>query len=218
VSKPAADLAFARRSDRAAAERLIGVSRETWLRFDRHVEALDKWQRTTNLVAPDTLPHVWTRHVADSAQLVALAPEKPMRWVDFGSGAGFPGLVAAAMIGDGAVTLVESNLKKAAFLREAARAMGVAVSVIPDRAENVLAGPAGADIVSARAVAPLPDLLRLAAPLLTKGAIGLFPKGREASRELTEAAECWRFEATLHPSLTDPDATILRIHSFAGPR
>jgi 16S rRNA (guanine527-N7)-methyltransferase len=207
-----------RAADRRVAESLIDVSRETWDRLDVVVAAVDRWQATTNLVAPATLPHIWSRHVVDSAQLVGLAPADAAIWVDLGSGAGFPGLVVAALSPERVkVHLVESNLKKAAFLREAARAMGIDVAVHALRIERALAEAAGAaDVVSARALAPLPALLGLAEPLLKTGAIGLFPKGRGASVELTQAAECWRFKASLHPSLTDPDARIIRVEEFDG--
>jgi 16S rRNA (guanine527-N7)-methyltransferase len=207
-----------READRQAAERLIDVSRETWARLETLVATLDRWQATTNLVAPNTLNAVWTRHVADGAQLVPLAPPAPARWVDLGSGGGFPGLVVAAMLaGRTEVHLVESNGKKAAFLREAARAMGVAATVHAARAERAL-GCLSADVVSARALAPLPVLVALAEPLLKTGAVGLFPKGREAVAELTETEKSWRFNASLHPSLTDPDARIVRIDRFDGRR
>lgn len=205
----------ARDEDRVAAGRLIDVSRETWGRLERLVEALDRWQPAINLVAPATLAQVWTRHVADSVQLVALAPRPVASWVDLGSGAGFPGLVVAAMLESCTVHLVESTAKKAAFLREAARAMGVSVTVHAARVEHAAIG-LKAEIVSARALAPLADLLGLAEPLLTTGAIGLFPKGREAASELTRAQECWRFNASLHPSRTDPEARIVRIDRFEG--
>ncbi len=206
-------------SGRAEAERLVDVSRETWDRLDRLVAALERWQSTTNLVAPDTLAQVWTRHVADSLQLLPLAPRAEV-WVDLGSGGGFPGLVvAAALAGRTAVHLLESNAKKAAFLREAARLMDVPVVVRAERAEAVLArDPPVAEVVSARALAPLDRLLGLAAPLLKTGAVGLFPKGREASAELTRARESWRFEATLHPSVTEAEARVVRVERFDGPR
>lgn len=202
--------------DRAAAERLIDVSRETWARLDAFVAALDRWQAKTNLVAPTTLDVVWTRHIADSAQLVALAPANCDAWVDLGAGGGFPGLVVAAMLeGRTRVHLVESNGKKAAFLREAARAMGVTATVHAERAEAAIEGLSAA-VVSARALAALPDLLAIAAPLLKTGATGLFPKGREAVAELTEARKSWKFEASLHESRTDPDARIVRVNRFDG--
>lgn len=203
--------------ERAQAERLLNVSRETLDRLERFVATLERWQKTTNLVSPETLAHVWTRHVADSAQLVALAPAAPRNWVDLGSGGGFPGLVVAAMLGDRtAVHLVESNGKKAAFLREAARAMGVAVTVHALRAEQFRL--ADAAVVSARALAPLPALLGLAAPLLKTGAVGLFPKGREAAAELTAAEKSWKFAASLHPSRTESEARVIRVERFDGAR
>ncbi len=208
-----------READRAAAERIINVSRETWGRLERLVAALDRWQATTNLVASSTLEAVWTRHIVDSAQLVALAPDAATVWVDFGSGAGFPGLVVAAQRPDMRFHLVESNGKKAAFLREAARAMGVEVLIHGARVEAVVGSAVtSADVVSARALAPLDDLVRMAAPLLKTGAIGLFPKGREAQSELTVTAKSWTVETSLHPSLTEPDARIVRIERFLGPR
>lgn len=213
------ELIPARAADRREAERLIvDVSRETWRRLDALVETLDRWQARINLIAPSTLARVWTRHVVDSLQLARLAPADAKVWVDIGSGAGFPGLVIAASFGSAMdVHLVESNLKKAAFLREAARAMGLSVTVHAARAEKALAGLAGADVISARAVASLSDLVGHAAPLLKTGAIGLFPKGKEAAAELTRATECWRFSASLHPSLTDPEARIIRVDRFEGP-
>lgn len=205
-----------RAADRRAADRLVDVSRETWARLEALVATLDRWQATTNLVAPNTLPHVWTRHVADSAQLVALAPSAPRVWVDIGSGGGFPGLVVAAMLhGTTSVHLVESNAKKVAFLREAARAMGLAVLIHSERAEAILGSSIrSADVVSARALAPLADLVRLAAPLLKTGAIGLFPKGATVAAELTAARKSWHIEASSHPSLTEPDARIVRVDAL----
>lgn len=206
-----------RDDDRRAAKKLIDVSRETWARLDILVATLDRWQPRINLVSPASLEAVWTRHVADSAQIAALAPDAAASWVDLGSGAGFPGLVVAALRPRCKVHLVDSNQKKAAFLREAARAMGVDVAVHAVRAEQAIGGAAaGCDVVSARALAPLDDLLGLAAPLLKTGAIGLFPKGQDASAELTAAMKRWRFNASLHPSLTEPDARIVRVDSFEG--
>ncbi|GBD49271.1 16S rRNA (guanine(527)-N(7))-methyltransferase RsmG [Methylopila sp. Yamaguchi] len=208
--------AHIRAADRAKAQTLVDVSRETWARLGQLVSMLDRWQGTMNLVAPTTLAEAWTRHVADSAQLVALAPKDARLWVDLGSGAGFPGLVAAALLaGKAHVHLVESNLKKAAFLRETARAMGVSVTVHAVRAEAVLGSVVSrADVVSARALAPLSDLLTLAAPLLKSGAIGLFPKGEKAELELTQASESWKVKASFHPSRTDPAARIVRVEGL----
>jgi 16S rRNA (guanine527-N7)-methyltransferase len=210
-----------RETDRQSVKTRFNVPRETLARLDVLVATLDRWQAKTNLVAPSTLPDVWTRHIADSLQLIPLAgftPGSSILWVDLGSGGGFPALPVAVALGKScAMHLVESNAKKAAFLREAARAMGVSVTVHAMRGEDVVGSTLEkADVVSARALASLNDLIGLAAPLLKTGAIGLFPKGREASTELTEAEKCWKFQASLHPSLTDADARIVRVERFDG--
>ena len=165
--------------------------------------ALLAWQRRMNLVASSTEPTLWTRHVADSLQLLALAPDARI-WADLGSGGGFPGVVIACALADipGAqVHLVESSGKKAAFLHEAVRATGVPATVHARRIEDfVKNAPVPIDVVTARAVAPLPKLLALAYPLLKTGTLGLFPKGQDVARELTEAAKCWKIQASLSPS------------------
>ncbi|MFG1282173.1 16S rRNA (guanine(527)-N(7))-methyltransferase RsmG [Xanthobacter autotrophicus] len=191
------------------------VSRETLGRLTIIADLLVKWQKTINLVAPATLPDLWARHVGDSLQLVHHVPQTPLRWVDLGSGGGFPGLVVAAVLAerDGAhMHLVESDTRKAAFLREAARLAQLPVSVHAARIEQVAQALApGTHVVSARALAPLPKLLDLAAPFLAAGAIGLFPKGRDAERELTEAARSWTLDCDLRPSTSDPEARILLV-------
>ncbi|WP_029351767.1 16S rRNA (guanine(527)-N(7))-methyltransferase RsmG [Bosea sp. 117] len=199
-------------SDRARALALTPVSRETEDRLVAIVALLEKWQRTINLVAPATLPTIWTRHIADSLQLVPLAGDA-VRWVDLGSGGGFPGLVVAAALAerpDADITLIESDTRKAAFLREAARIAELPATVLPARIEQ--AAPkiaAGVEIVSARALAPLPKLLVLAHPLLAQGARGLFLKGQDVDNELTEASKSWRFKASVIPSRTDKGGRIL---------
>ena len=154
-------------------------------------------------IAPSTEPVLWTRHIADSLQLLALAPNARV-WADLGSGAGFPGLVIACALADspGAVVhLVESNTKKIAFLREAVRAVGAPAIVHALRvADFVKKAPASIEVVTARAFAPLPDLLAAAYPLLKTGAVGLFPKGQGVGAELTEAAKCWKIQETLAAS------------------
>jgi 16S rRNA (guanine527-N7)-methyltransferase len=199
-------------ADRARALALTPVSRETLDRLDRFVVTLLAWQQRTNLIAPSTEPKLWTRHVADSLQLLKLGPQARI-WVDFGSGGGFPGLAIACALADtpGArVHLVESNAKKAAFLREAARAAGAPAQVHAMRSEDFVENFAGpVDVVTARALAPLVDLLAAAYPLLTNGAVGLFPKGQDVGRELTEAAKCWSIQSSLVPSLTDPRGQIV---------
>src|SRR5438445_1098522 len=179
--------------DRARALELTPVSRETLERLDRFVGLLLTWQRTTHLIAPSTVAHLWTRHIADSLQLLNLAPDAHV-WVDLGAGAGFPGLViACALAGRPGVRvhLIESNRKKAAFLREAQRLTAVPASVHAMRIEEFAASFDGpADVVTARAVAPLKSLLDKCFPLLGKsGAMGLFPKGQNAELELREARE-----------------------------
>jgi len=195
--------------DRARALALTPVSRETLARLDAFVALLLTWQARTNLVAPSTLPYLWTRHVADSLQLLPLASQA-RTWIDIGSGGGFPGLAVAIAAPPGtAVHLVESNAKKAAFLREAARATGAPAQVHPVRMERFVQEFRGAaDVVTARAVAPLADLLAYAEPFLKRGAQALFLKGQDVEAELTKAAKCWTIEATLIPSRTDPAGRI----------
>jgi 16S rRNA (guanine527-N7)-methyltransferase len=188
------------------------VSRETWERLDGFVDRLLSAQQTMNLIAASTVPQVWTRHVADSLQLLALAPGA-RRWIDFGSGAGFPGLVIAAALADApgtAVHLVDSTKKKATFLAETAVALNLPVTVHPERIEDfAAANRVSFDVVTARAVAPLPKLIGYATPLLKRGTVGLFPKGQDVEAELTEAAKYWTIEADLIPSKTDPRGRIV---------
>ena len=205
--------------DKARALALTPVSRETESRLDRFVEVLLRWQNKLNLVAPSTLPELWTRHVADSLQLIALAP-KARIWVDLGSGGGFPGL-PIALAGDAGtqVHLVESNGKKAAFLREAARVTGARAVVHQERAEKF--GESCAEsvhAVTARAVAPLKTLCDQAFPLVSRGAIAVFPKGQDVDVELTHAAKYWRLEASKVPSKTSSTGSIVVIHSLEALR
>ena len=206
-----ADLA----DDRSRALALVPVSRETTARLDRFVEVLLDWQKRMNLIAPSTEPILWTRHIANSLQLLALVPDAK-RWADLGSGAGFPGLALACALADtpGAeVHLVESKNKKAAFLREAAEATGAPAIVHAERIEDfVKHAPHPIDIVAARALAPLPELLAAAYPLLKKGAVGLFPKGQDVDAELTEAAKCWNIQVRLATSRTDPRSRVVIVN------
>ncbi|HSI41267.1 MAG TPA: 16S rRNA (guanine(527)-N(7))-methyltransferase RsmG [Xanthobacteraceae bacterium] len=199
-------------SDRTAALALTPVSRETAARLDIIVELLLKWQRTINLVAPGTLPKLWTRHIADSLQLLPLAGAA-RRWVDLGSGGGFPGLVVAAALADepdADLTLIESDSRKAAFLREAARVAELPVTVLPSRIEQVAEKiAAGVEIVSARALAPLPKLLELASPFLAQGAVGLFLKGQDVDNELTDSSKYWNIEASIEKSRTEGGGHVL---------
>jgi 16S rRNA (guanine527-N7)-methyltransferase len=199
-------------NDRRAAEALVDVSRETWARIDVFVALLLKWQKAINLVAPSSLPHVWTRHVADSLQLLPQAVDAK-RWVDLGSGGGFPGLVIAiALTGrDGAhVDLIESDSRKCSFMREAIRETGAPARVHCARIEAALENwSEPVDVVSSRALAPLPLLLEYAFPLLKKGARGLFLKGQDVEAELTAASKSWSIQAKLKPSLTEPRARLV---------
>jgi len=194
---------------------VLGVSRETLARLEIYADLLQDWNRRINLVAPRSLPDLWRRHMLDSAQLWPLLPpapaDRPRRLVDLGSGAGFPGLVLA-ILGAGEVHLIDSDQRKAAFLREAARATATPVTV---HAARLAAVPAlRADVVTARALAPLPRLLELAAPFLGPDAVALFPKGRGVAEELTAAAKAWKIALTQYPSRTDPGGTILYLEGI----
>ena len=190
------------------------VSRETAARLDEFAALLLRWQKAVQLVAPSTLPKLWTRHIADSLQIVELAPGAK-RWIDLGSGGGFPGLVVAIALAetpDAIVHLVESDARKAAFLREAVRITGAPAKVHHERVESVAERFAGdVEIVTARALAPLARLLELAAPLLSGGARGVFLKGQDVDNELTQAAKSWNISAETFPSRTDARGRILII-------
>ncbi len=213
AAAPAIDLS----ADRARALTLTPVSRETTDRLDRFVAVLLAWQQRVNLIAPSTEAQLWTRHIADSLQLLALAPQARI-WVDLGSGGGFPGLVIACALAERAgaqVHLVEANAKKAAFLREAARVTGAPALVRAARIEDFLRNPPQAvEVVTARALAPLAELLAYAYPLLKSGAFGLFPKGKDVESELTEAAKYWKIQASLALSRTDPKARIVVVRGL----
>ena len=200
-------------ADRDRVLAAAGVSRETAAKLDLYVAQLRRWQSVKNLVGPATLSEVWTRHVADALQLLDLAPEAT-RWLDLGSGAGIPGLILAIAGADRpgfSVDLVESNARKCAFLTEAARLTGAPARVHNARIEDVIGKLAGAEIVCARALANLDQLLAWTEPLLKMGTTGLFPKGRDVEAELTQAAQRWRFVYDLHPSRTGSAARIVRV-------
>jgi 16S rRNA (guanine527-N7)-methyltransferase len=200
--------------DKATALAVQPVSRETEARLDVLVEQLRRWQPIKNLVSDHALPELWTRHIGDSLQLAELAPDA-RNWLDLGSGAGFPGLVIAASLADRPgfhMQLVESNARKCAFLRESARLMNIDVTIHQTRIEDFFASSQSRfDVVSARALAPLPQLIEWCAKLLKDGTTGLFPKGKDARHELTQTAKCWRLDYTTHNSLTDPASTIIRV-------
>jgi 16S rRNA (guanine527-N7)-methyltransferase len=210
----------------AAFAAAFGVSRETIERLSVYAALLAKWQPAINLVAPSTLPHVWQRHFADSAQLLGFAPaRRPLHWLDLGPGAGFPGLVIAILLAERVghrVTLIESDARKAAFLgavvRETGLGAAVAVDIVVDRIESpanqTRVGPV--DVVSARALAPLSKLLPMAAPFFGPETVGLFAKGRAAAAELTAAELAPGFVCTLVPSRTERAAKLVIVRRPVG--
>jgi 16S rRNA (guanine527-N7)-methyltransferase len=192
----------------------VPVSRETAARLETYVALLFRWQVGQNLVAPSTLPELWTRHIADSLQTLEAVPDA-RHWVDLGSGAGFPGLVTAILLaeqGDGVVHLVESNRGKAAFLRAVLRETGGRGEVHAERIESFtqqFQGPV--DAVSARALAPLATLLELSEPLMQRGAVAVFHKGREFGAEVAFATQSWALNLLERSSRIDPAGRVLVI-------
>ncbi len=188
------------------------VSRETLDRLEIYHDLLLKWQKTINLVAPATLDDAWARHFVDSAQLFELTPIGAKRWLDLGSGGGFPGLVVAAMGAEGGspltVTLVESDVRKCGFLREVARAMGVKVNILSRRISEI--PQQSADVISARALSGLDKLIDHAKPHFTADTRLLFPKGSAWREELETLPERWQMICEPIPSQTLSDAVILR--------
>jgi len=210
-------------ADREHALAMFDVSRETIARLDRFVALLLTWQRRINLISPSTSSSLWTRHVADSLQLLELVPPSqqadPPVWLDLGSGGGFPGMVIGCALADvpgACVHLIESNLKKAAFLREAVRETKAPGIVHAARIKT--AGPAlgvAADYITVRALAPLPDLFEMIAPLLKTGAKALLLKGQDLDSELTNATKHWNIEAERIPSRTSKSGQILIVHTLS---
>lgn len=214
ANRPNQTASSALTSDKAAALALTPVSRETEQRLDRYISLLLQWQAKTNLVAPSTLPNLWTRHVSDSLQLLSLAPGAKV-WADLGSGGGFPGLVLACALAEspGAmVHLVERNGKKAAFLREALRVTAspgiVHLAEIGDTVDRIT-GPV--DCVTARALAPLHQLIGFAEPLVRRGAKALFLKGQDVEAELTETTKYWNIQPKLHSSRSGGQGWIVEL-------
>ena len=204
-------------NDRAKALTLTPVSDDALARLDKYVALLTQWQSRINLIAPSTVPQLWTRHIADSLQLLRHAPDARI-WIDLGSGAGLPGIPIACALAQtpGAqVHLVESNGKKAAFLREAVRITGVPAQVHAERIENYGESYSGkTDVVTARALAPLNSLLDQALPFMAEGAIGLFLKGQDIEAELTDSSKRWSVEATKAKSVTDPAGCVMIVRSL----
>lgn len=192
------------------------VSRET-LQQLREFEALvRRWNPAINLVSKASLPVLWERHIVDSAQLLDYCPQDAKHWVDLGAGGGFPGIVVAILAREAnaglRVTLVEADSRKATFLRQAVQALGLSVSVLNDRIESLR--NLEADVVSARALASLPELLEFAAQHLQKGGVAIFPKGARHSEELASAQRAWNFDVETHPSLSESGGAILIIRNI----
>lgn len=195
----------------------LDVSRETLERLEAYHGLLRKWNPRINLVSPRTLAAAWERHFLDSAQLLDLAPASTRHWVDLGSGGGFPGAVVAILAAERrpglSVKLVESDQRKAVFLRTVAREVGVAMHIVNKRIEDTRFSDA--DLISARALAPLTELLGHVERLMTPAGTALFPKGRGYRKEITEALEAWTFDCEKHPSKTDAEAVVLEIGNVA---
>ncbi|MFA6035119.1 MAG: 16S rRNA (guanine(527)-N(7))-methyltransferase RsmG [Myxococcota bacterium] len=192
------------------------VSRETFERLVAFEHMFQKWNRSINLVAQSTAGDVWERHILDSAQLARIEPNA-LNWVDIGSGGGFPGLVIAFLLAerDGAnIVLVESSRKKASFLQTVVGQFQLPARVVALRIEESHAVVSAAQIVTARALAPLPALLDLSAPWLMAGARGLFHKGRDYRAEVKESVNRWAFDLVEHPSVTDPHGVILDLSNL----
>jgi 16S rRNA (guanine527-N7)-methyltransferase len=195
-----------------ASDAVVDVSRETEGRLRRYAELLLQWNRTINLVSRGDEAQLWDRHIADSLALIPALPAIPPRAIDLGSGGGFPGLVLAIATGCH-FDLLESDHRKCAFLREAARLTAAPATIHACRIEDANLPPA--PLVTARALAPLNKLLQWALPLLAPNGVCIFPKGRTAEQELTAAALRWHMRVTRFPSPIDPASTILRISEIA---
>lgn len=194
-----------------------GVSRETLERLVVYAEQLARWSKTINLIGPGTAQDIWSRHILDSLQMVGVASglnlskgEIPLQWVDFGTGAGLPGMVIASL-GEYHVTMVESNRKKTAFLRNVKPMVAPYATIIDQRIEEFVIEAPAPSIVSARAVAHLSTLFDWLAPWLGTEMVLLFPKGREYEKELAESRVHWHYDCTVHPSAIDPQSVILEI-------
>jgi 16S rRNA (guanine527-N7)-methyltransferase len=192
-----------------------GVSRETLARLKLYLSILEDWNSRQNLVSDASLPEAWRRHFWDSAQLLPLIPPAAASLVDLGSGAGFPGLVLAELLRDRPgfrTVLYEATGKKARFLQEVAARLGLKIEIRNDRIEA--ARPEPFDIITARALAPLPKLLSYAQRFWTPRSVGLFLKSQNVGAELTEARKSWRMQLDQHPSRSDPSGLILEVREL----
>lgn len=196
---------------------LLDVSRETIARLEGLLILVKKWTKTINLVAKSTIDDAWTRHILDSAQIYSLAPQAVARWADLGSGGGFPGLVIACLAAeknpDMDIVLVEADQRKGAFLLQANQLLGLKARILTDRIEVL--PPLQADVVSARALAPLDRLCGLASRHMVPGACALFQKGVNHLAEIDVAKRDWRFDAEVYPSAIETTAVILKIRGLS---
>ena len=196
----------------------LNVSRETYDALKAYQRLLEKWTTRINLISKSTREDVWARHICDSAQVMALASKHTAHWVDIGSGGGLPGLVVAILAKELnpklRVTLIESDQRKAVFLRTVVRELQLNATVQAKRIEAV--GPLKADVISARALADLNDLLRLTHPFMSQNTQCLFMKGKNWSKEVKEAEKSWQFQAERFISKTNPEAVILSVRNVTG--
>jgi 16S rRNA (guanine527-N7)-methyltransferase len=196
----------------------LNVSRETYDALKAYQRLLEKWTTRINLISKSTREDVWARHICDSAQVMALASKHTAHWVDIGSGGGLPGLVVAILAKEFnpqlRVTLIESDQRKAVFLRTVVRELQLNATVQAKRIEAV--GPLKADVISARALADLNDLLRLTHPFMSQNTQCLFMKGKNWSKEVKEAEKSWQFQAERFISKTNPEAVILSVRNVTG--
>ncbi|MCC6001833.1 MAG: 16S rRNA (guanine(527)-N(7))-methyltransferase RsmG [Pararhodobacter sp.] len=191
----------------------VNVSRETRERLEVYAEQLRRWTKTVNLVSRNEIGKLWHRHIVDSAQLWPLRNQATRRWVDLGSGGGLPGVVLAILAAekDTGINfhLVESDKRKAAFLRMMSAELGLKLTIHTDRAE--ILQPLEADTLTARALAPLPILLGYVSRHLSPDGVALLPKGHGVHAEMEEALQTWQYAATVHPSVVDSGSVILQI-------
>lgn len=193
----------------------VNVSRETMEMLQAYTALLRKWSPKINLIARSSLPDIWVRHISDSAQLLPLGPDPVGHWADLGSGGGLPGIVIAILLRDRPtkISLVESDQRKATFLRTCGRELGLTLAIHTTRTESL--APLKADTLSARALAPLPTLLSHVSRHLSPTGIALLPKGKNAAAEIADARKIWAFDLQTYPSQTDSAATILRLERIS---
>lgn len=194
----------------------LDVSRETIAGLEHYASLIEKWTRKINLISPDTTGQIWDRHIIDSAQLFPLFPPEPKHYLDLGSGGGLPGIVLTLLLQekeDVTATFIESDARKCAFLRTAIRELGLKAKIHNARIDKVEG--CNADVITARALAPLPKLLPLIAPHLAPTGVAILPKGRNFKAEIDLAQQSWHMKITQTPSFTDPEARILSIEDIA---